>query len=102
MAKREGQGQTTVLQKPKLAQPQLYRVLLHNDDYTPRMFVVLVLRDIFHRSEGEAHTLMMHAHTTGRVVAGVYSAEVAETKVQTVTQVAREAEFPLLCTMEPE
>ena len=101
----EGGGADTVVeQKPKqkLQKPKLYKVLLHNDDYTPMEFVVSLLRGVFHKSESDAAAIMLHAHTHGRAVAGVYSFEIAEEKVAKVTALAEEAQFPLLCTLEPE
>jgi len=86
----------------KLAKPRLWKVLLHNDDYTTRDFVVEILQRIFHKSEAEAVTIMLHVHRKGVGVAGVYPYDVAETKVETVRNLARKNEFPLLCTMEPE
>ena len=86
--------------RPK--KPPLYRVLLHNDDYTTRDFVVFVLASIFHRSEPDAIGIMLHVHHTGVGVAGVYTREIAETKIQTVEQMAQEHEFPLRLSMEPE
>jgi ATP-dependent Clp protease adaptor protein ClpS len=88
--------------KPKLERPKLYKVLLHNDDYTPMEFVVLVLVNIFHKSESDAKSIMLHAHTHGYAVAGVYTFEVAETKVAETLKLADQAQFPLLSTMEPE
>src|SRR5436853_6592178 len=88
--------------KSKLAKPKLYKVLLHNDDYTPMEFVVLVLVQVFHKSESDARSVMLHAHTHGYAVAGVYTFEVAETKVAETIKLAEKAQFPLLCTMEPE
>ena len=88
--------------KPKLAKPKLYKVLLHNDDYTPMEFVVLVLLQIFNKSESDATSIMLHAHTHGYAVAGVYTFEVAETKVHLVEQLARQNEYPLRLSMEPE
>jgi ATP-dependent Clp protease adaptor protein ClpS len=88
--------------KPKLERPKLYKVLLHNDDYTPMEFVVLVLVNIFHKSESDATSIMLHAHTRGYAVAGVYTFEVAETKVAETLKLAEQAQFPLLSTMEPE
>ncbi len=82
--------------------PRLFRVLLHNDDYTTREFVVFVLSTVFHRSEPEAVRIMLHVHHTGVGVAGVYTREIAETKIQTVERMAREQEFPLRLSMEPE
>ncbi|MFL5290355.1 MAG: ATP-dependent Clp protease adaptor ClpS [Myxococcales bacterium] len=88
--------------KPKLERPKLYKVLLHNDDYTPMEFVVLVLVNVFHKSESDAASIMLHAHTHGYAVAGVYTFEVAETKVAETLKLAEKAQFPLLSTMEPE
>ena len=88
--------------KPKLDRPKLHRVLLHNDDYTTREFVVAVLQHVFHKSESDAQTIMFHAHTTGYAVAGVYTREIAETKVDETMKLATEANFPLLCTHEPD
>ena|SRR5262244_2636405 len=86
----------------KLKKPPLYRVLLHNDNYTTRDFVVAVLQEVFHKSEVEAVQIMLHVHNNGIGVAGVYTFEVAETKVKTVEKLARENEFPLRLSMEPE
>ena len=88
--------------KPKLDRPRLYKVLLHNDDYTPMEFVVLVLMQVFSKSESDAHSIMLHAHTHGWAVAGVYTFEIAETKVNETAALAGKAQFPLLCTLEPE
>jgi ATP-dependent Clp protease adaptor protein ClpS len=88
--------------RPKLARPRLYKVLLHNDNFTPMEFVVLVLKEVFAKSEADAMSIMLHAHTHGMAVAGVYTFEIAETKVQQTLVLAEKAAFPLLCTMEPE
>ena len=84
----------------KLKVPPLYKVLLHNDDYTTMEFVVQVLQSVFHRSAGDATQIMLHIHKNGLGVAGVYTHEVAETKVAIVDAMARQHEFPLRCTME--
>lgn len=86
----------------RLEHPKLYRVLLHNDDYTTREFVVWVLQVVFHRSELEAVQIMLHVHNNGVGVAGVYPLDVAEAKVRKVQALAEQNEFPLLSTMEPE
>lgn len=86
----------------KLARPKLYRVLLHNDNYTTRDFVVAVLREVFHRSETEAVQVMLHVHNNGIGVAGVYTYDVAATKIRMVEALAREQGFPLRLSMEPE
>jgi ATP-dependent Clp protease adaptor protein ClpS len=88
--------------KPKLEQPKRYKVLLHNDDFTPMEFVILVLIQVFNKSESDATSIMLHAHTRGYAVAGVYSFEIAETKVNETMALASKAQFPLLCTLEPE
>jgi ATP-dependent Clp protease adaptor protein ClpS len=82
--------------------PRMWRVLLHNDDYTTQDFVVWVLETIFHKERGEAFDIMMSVHRTGMGIAGVYTHDVAQTKVKTTRQLAEEHEFPLLVTMEAE
>jgi ATP-dependent Clp protease adaptor protein ClpS len=82
--------------------PSLYRVLLLNDDYTPMEFVVEVLVKIFRKTPDEAARIMMHVHQNGVGVCGVYTFEVAETKVAQVLDAARRAQHPLQCTMEKE
>jgi ATP-dependent Clp protease adaptor protein ClpS len=86
--------------KPK--RPPLYKVLFHNDDYTTREFVVFVLQTVFHLGETEAVRVMWHVHTQGVGVAGVFTFEVAETKARKVEELARENEFPLRVSVEPE
>ena len=89
-------------QEQKLQHPRLWRELLHNDDYTTPDFVVWILETIFNKPRGEAFTIMMSVPRSGRGVAGVYTHDVAETKMTTTKQLAEEHEFPLLVTMEPE
>ncbi len=93
---------TEVKPEKKLKKPTLYKVLLHNDNYTTREFVVAVLKEIFHKSETDAVQIMLHVHYNGIGVAGVYTFEVAETKIRTVEAAARENGFPLRLSMEPE
>jgi ATP-dependent Clp protease adaptor protein ClpS len=82
--------------------PSLYRVLLLNDDYTPMEFVVYVLERFFQKSREEATTIMLHVHQNGVGVCGVFTYEVAETKVAQVLDLAKRHEHPLQCTMEKE
>ena len=86
----------------KVERPRMWRVLLHNDDYTTQEFVVWILETIFHKDHGEAFEIMMSVHRSGMGIAGVYTHDVAETKVKTARQMAEEHEFPLLVTMEPD
>jgi ATP-dependent Clp protease adaptor protein ClpS len=86
----------------RVQHPRLWRVLLHNDDYTTQDFVVMVLETVFHKARGEAFTIMMAVHRSGIGVAGIFTRDVAETKIRTTRQMAEEQEFPLLVTMEPE
>ena len=82
--------------------PPLFRVLLHNDDFTTMEFVVEILQHVFHRPEAEALQIMLAVHQQGVGVAGVYTYEIAEAKVSQVTNLAGAQEFPLLCTLEEE
>lgn len=93
---------TDTKREERVKKPRMFRVLVHNDNYTTREFVVDVLRTVFHHSEAAAVQIMLHVHYNGIGVAGVFTREVAETKVQTVEQLAREREYPLRLTMEPE
>jgi ATP-dependent Clp protease adaptor protein ClpS len=86
----------------KIDEPLLYRVILHNDDYTTQEFVVWLLMTVFHMALPNATQVMLNVHTRGAGVAGVYPYEIAEMKVARATALARENEFPLLCTMEPD
>ncbi len=88
--------------RPKTQRPQLYRVVLHNDDYTTMQFVVEVLESIFHKSPAEAHRIMMHVHTRGHGVCGAYTFDVAQTKVAQVHDSARQHGFPLRASVEEE
>lgn len=86
--------------KEKVEEPPLFKVLLHNDDYTTMEFVVWVLESIFNMPEEQAVQVMLNVHLRGSGVAGIYTYEVAETKVEKTTSLAREHEYPLLVTME--
>jgi ATP-dependent Clp protease adaptor protein ClpS len=94
--------ETEVIERPKAHTPRLYKVVFHNDDYTTMEFVIEVLRVFFHKSETEATFIMLTVHKKGSGVAGVYTRDVAETKVSEVTRYAREHSMPLLVTAEPE
>src|SRR5262247_2463608 len=95
---------TAVLTEPtaRVEKPRLYKVLLHNDNYTTMDFVVSVLRNVFHKSTVTAVQIMLAVHRQGVGVAGVYTYEIAEDKVAKVTELARASQFPLLCTLEEE
>ncbi|MDY0361973.1 MAG: ATP-dependent Clp protease adaptor ClpS [Desulforegulaceae bacterium] len=84
----------------KITEPPLYKVLLHNDDYTTMDFVVDILITVFHKSEAEAEKIMLNVHKKGVGICGVYPYELAETKVETVTALAKNSGFPLKSTME--
>jgi ATP-dependent Clp protease adaptor protein ClpS len=86
--------------KPELARPPLYSVMLLNDDYTPMDFVVEVLMRFFSMNLEKATQVMLHVHTRGRGVCGVFTREIAESKVAQVNEYARMNQHPLLCTME--
>ena len=87
---------------PKVARPPLHKVILVNDDFTPREFVVRVLKAEFRMSEDQAHRVMITAHTKGTCVVAVFTRDVAETKATRATEMARKEGYPLLFTTEPE
>lgn len=86
----------------ELREPSMYKVLLHNDDYTTMDFVVEILMYVFHKPLEEATRIMLNVHRQGIGLCGIYTYEVAETKVNTVDSLARENGFPLKCTMEED
>lgn len=88
--------------QPKTQRPPLYKVILLNDDYTPRDFVVVVLRTVFHTTDDQAYGIMLTAHQRGACVVAVYTRDVAETKATRATDAARAKGFPLLFSTEPE
>lgn len=102
MADRKRQDQGDTLTKDQVDKPKQYKVLLHNDDYTTMEFVIHVLQAVFKHSMPAATRVMLQCHRTGVGVAGVYTREVAETRVDQVIDLARESGHPLQCTMEPE
>ena len=85
-----------------IEEPKMFKVFLHNDDYTSMVFVVEVLMSIFHKTSAEAEKIMLHIHETGKAVCGVYTFEIAQTKAQQVKQKAKQNEFPLLATIEED
>ncbi len=99
---KEFEGWVVTEKKQKADKPPLYKVLLHNDDYTTMDFVVMVLEVIFHKNHVEASKIMMNVHQKGIGVAGVYPRDVAETKTVLVHDMARKNEFPLKCSIEKE
>jgi ATP-dependent Clp protease adaptor protein ClpS len=88
--------------KPKLERPKLYKVILLNDDYTPREFVTMILKSVFRMSEEAGHRVMMTAHRLGSCVVVVCAKDIAETKAKEATDLGKEAGFPLTFTTEPE
>lgn len=99
---RQTGGELLERTRQETKEPELYKVLLINDDYTTMDFVVDILETVFHKQPAEAYRIMMAVHTQGKGLCGVYPHEVAETKVATVIERARQHGFPLLATMEPE
>lgn len=101
---RDGDGNTgtgvIVRSKPKAKKPSMYKVIMLNDDYTPMEFVVMVLERFFNKSNEEATQIMLHVHQKGVGVCGVYTYEVAETKVTQVMDLAQKHQHPLQCTLE--
>ena len=95
-------GDLATKTRTKTQRPSLYKVLLLNDDYTPMEFVITVLERFFNKSREDATRIMLHVHHNGVGICGVYTYEVAETKVAQVTEFARQNQHPLQCTMEKE
>ena len=88
--------------KTKLEKPKLFKVILHNDDFTTMDFVVFVLQYVFNRSDAEAFTIMLKVHNEGLGIAGTYPYEIAEMKANKAMNLAKAREYPLLCTVEEE
>ena len=101
---KSGQGGTALLDKEdiKIQKPKKYKVIFHNDDYTPMDFVMIILMKIFRKSPEEAVDITMSVHNKGKGIAGVYSKEISETKSEKVNLTAQQSGYPLLTTIEPE
>jgi ATP-dependent Clp protease adaptor protein ClpS len=97
-----GESGVATADRVKVQRPKRYKVLLHNDDYTTMEFVVFILKNVFGKTNEEAHGVMLEVHTKGIGVCGVYTFEVAETKASKVVKLARENGHPLKCTLESE
>lgn len=98
---REQEHGTAVAEsKPEVKQPRMYKVLLLNDDYTPMDFVIQVLRQFFYKTSEQATKVMLQVHYEGQGTAGIYTAELAETKMAQVNDFSRAHDHPLMCTME--
>ena len=102
MAKNKANQQLETLtdDREELQEPPLYKVLLHNDDYTTMDFVVMILEEIFKKSTDEATRIMLNVHHQGQGIAGVYTREIGETKVAAVHRLARKNQYPLKCSLE--
>jgi len=96
------EGDILTAEKIEVKKPSMYRVILINDDYTPQEFVVWVLENIFLKTKQVATTIMLEAHTTGKAIIGIYTYDIARTKVLNVIELAQENEHPLECSIEPE
>lgn len=88
--------------RPKIEKPRLYKVILFNDDYTPREFVIAILKAVFRTGESAGYHIMITAHRKGSCVVAVYARDIAETKVKEAMDYAKDAGFPLMFTAEPE
>lgn len=98
----EVEGDTLIEEKDEVKQPRNYLLVFHNDDYTTQEFVVHVLENLLHKAKEEAHRLMLKVHMEGKAVVGVYSKDIAETKMAYITSYSRENGMPLLATVEPQ
>lgn len=97
-----GGGEVMTESEIKLEKPKLYKVLLHNDDFTTMEFVIFVLQYVFNREDAEAFTIMLKVHNEGVGIAGIYPYEIANVKCNKAMNLAKSREYPLLCTVEEE
>ena len=95
-------GDVITESKAKLEKPKLYKVILHNDDFTTMEFVVFVLQHVFNRTDAEAFTIMLKVHNEGIGIAGIYPFEIATMKADKAKNLAKAREYPLLCSVEEE
>ena len=102
MSKPRGENEGWVVTdiRHQVTEPPMYKVILHNDDYTTMDFVVMILEVVFHKNRGEAARIMMNVHRQGMGVAGIFTRDVAETKIVIVHDLARKNEHPLKCSLE--
>lgn len=98
----EMDGDVLTESKTKLEKPKLYKVLLHNDDFTTMEFVVFVLQYVFNHNDADAFTIMLKVHNDGIGIAGIYPFEIASMKCEKAINLAKAREYPLLCTVEEE
>jgi ATP-dependent Clp protease adaptor protein ClpS len=96
----QNEGWVVTARKTRVAEPPMYKVLLHNDDYTTMDFVVMILEVVFHKERLEATRIMMNVHRQGVGEAGIFTRDVAETKVAVVHELASKSEYPLKCSLE--
>ncbi|EDM26733.1 ATP-dependent Clp protease adaptor protein ClpS [Lentisphaera araneosa HTCC2155] len=96
------EGDAALLEKRKVKRPSRFKVILHNDDYTPMDFVVYLIMSVFHKTEDEAAQLMLTVHVKGKAICGIYPKEIAENKVDKAMSMAKQEGHPLLCTMQKE
>ncbi len=94
------QGLVVTERDLEIEEPRLYKVLLHNDDYTTMEFVISILQTVFHKSADDAAKIMLNVHNEGIGIAGIYTKEISETKISEVHRLAKKNEFPLRCSME--
>ncbi len=102
MAQEKELSEISALYNEEYKEPVLYKIILHNDDYTTMDFVISILLEVFHKSAEEAKRLMLTVHNHGKAIIGIYTKEIAETKVDRTLKLAKNAGYPLLCTFEPE
>lgn len=100
MSNNPTENQPLVENSQDIQEPKLYKVIMHNDDITTMDFVVQILVDVFHKSVQDASEIMMKIHTQGKEICGIYPREIAEFRIFRTFQLAKDAHFPLVCTME--